>query len=342
MKQTRTVVVSALLVAALLAPATAPDASAAQAVLSHTFAPGSTWGRTNEILAERIEQVTKGRVKVRIHPAGQLYSSYEKAIAAVQSGTIQMAHINISTVANYDKRWSILGAPGVLHGWAHAKAFIGTQAYKELERDLEQKTGIKVLLWGTLVPDQVWNARRALVTPEDWAGLKIRVAPSQSSVLAVKALGGSPIVLATPETATAIAQGVVDGGIASTAIAVPIWSGKDTLPYVTVPHGGWTLGNLLVGHAVNARWWNSLAAEDRDAIAAALPAIMDETQEWMTSKNQALWDEYTRSPRSRVTHLTKEQTARWAELVEKHVISELKKEYGTRLFDDARATVPGR
>jgi C4-dicarboxylate-binding protein DctP len=340
MTQIRVVRSAVLIAAGLLVLALPAEAHAARAVLSHTFAPGSTWGRTNEMLAERIEKATNGRVQVRIHGAGQMYSTYEKAIAAVQAGTIQIAHINASTLANYDKRWSILSAPGVLHGWEHVKRFMETPAYKELERDLEQKTGIKLLLWGTLVPDQVWNSRRPIVTPQDWSGLKIRVAPSQAAILATEALGGSPIVLATPETATAIAQGVVDGGIASTAIAVPIWSARDRLPYATVPAGGWTLGNLLVGHVVNARWWNSLSARDREAITAALPALMDETQAWIASSNESLWDQYKDLPNVTVTRLTDEQTAVWADLVEKRVIPELKKEYGTDLFDAARATIP--
>ena len=74
---------------------------------------------------------------------------------------------------------------------------IGQQVYAELER----KTGIKLLMTG--LPDgprSVWNSRRAVRTPDDMKGIKLRVMQGPLLVDTFRALGAIPTPMPFPRS----------------------------------------------------------------------------------------------------------------------------------------------
>jgi len=310
--------------------------------LVHAYKKGSIWAEHIQIFGDMVERVTNEKIKFKYFYGGILYPTYKGYMAALVSGALQFAHMNTSLLTKYDPRWNVVFSPGVIWGWEHWKKFEKTQAYKNLASDLEKKAGLKILYWGCVIPggDLLFNKKRPVRKLEDWEGLKIRTSPAESAIILVKAFGASPVVLSSPEVATALNQGVVDGGIITMATGVPAWSAQRTAPYVTIEHGGVSLGSMLVGIVANAKFWNSLPSGLREAIEGGIPDAQKRTIEWTDDKAKILFDKYKNTPGTKITYLTEKETKAWTDIIDKNVVVKLKEKYGTELIDAAIASRP--
>ncbi len=311
--------------------------------VSHTYAPGTCWARQNELMKEYLEKATNGRLKVKIFPAGTLHPTYEEGLQACIAGTTQFAFINITTPQRYDARWTCFTAPGVVWGWEHWRTVQKTDAYKKINEDMAKKRGVRVFYWGAegLFGDIPWNTKRPLVTPDDWRGLKIRTAPSPLQIETVKAFGGTPVPLATPETLAAITEGVVDGGIISGGTAISAWRADETLPYVTRPAGGFCLSSMWIGMFVNVKWWDSLPGDIKTAVEKVLPDLSAASFASADKFQKQHWNKYVNAPGRTVTYLTPEQTQVWADLIKEKVNPFVVKKFGcTEIFKAVEAVKP--
>ena len=343
-KKLRRLACSAFLVLSLIFVGIPIYAGAAEVInvkMGHVYKKGNIWAEHNQIFGDVVEKVTNGRVKFKHYWGGTLYSTYDEGEKLVISGEMPFHHTNTSIQSKYDPRWNAVFAPGVIWGWEHYKAVEKTAAYQSMLKYLEEKVGLKILYWIPIpIGDCPFTKKRAIVTLDDWKGLKIRTSPAEAAVLSVKALGGSPIILGTPETATAITQGVVDGGIATFAVVVHAWSAPRTVPYVTIMHGGVSLGFMNVGIQVNLKFWNSLSSDLREAIESGIPEAQAKSITWTEQEGQKLFDQYKNTPGTKITYLTKEQTKVWVDVLEQKALPEMRKKYGSELFEVAKATRP--
>src|SRR3954451_18132904 len=93
---------------------------------------------------------------------------------------------------------------------------------KRLQRPSAGKLGKKMKphgLKGLLFADggslAVLNSKRPVKTPDDMKGLKLRVMQDPMQVDMIKAMGGIPVPMGTPEVYSAIQQGQIDGNATS-------------------------------------------------------------------------------------------------------------------------------
>lgn len=317
--------------------------SAIQAKVTHCFAPESLFGQLPVLLKEHVEKATGGRMQVTVYPSATMFATAAEEVQGCMSGMIQFGYFNINHLAGYDGRWNNLTAPGVINGWAHMQKFMNSPIYKQLNDDLAAKTGAKILYWACDIPygDVPWNKKRPLVTPQDWKGLKMRAAPSEIQIEALKALGASPVVLQTAEVLAALSQGVVDGGLITPATAITAWSAKETCPYLTIPYGGWAFTNMFVGFLVNVKWWESLPRDIKDAITAEAPTAARHSNDTVQAASAKLLKDYESIPKNKVTRLTKEQTQVWQEILGKSVLPKIEEKFkGKAIFEQAKQYAP--
>jgi len=309
--------------------------------MAHVW-PETSWpGQTIIMFAEGVEKATGGKLKFEYYLGGTLFSSYGDALKSVIDGVQPFLYMYPPMLAAYDQRWNVMGLPGAIMGDEHMQRISHqSAAYKKLNEEYAKKTGIKVLCWYYLIPygDIPFNTKRPLVSPADWKGLKIRVAPMEVQQMAVKALGASPIVLQTLEVLSAVSQGTVDGGIITPGTAMTSWKADETMRYLTIPHGGWAFNNSPIGFVVRVEWWNKLPKDMQDEITGALPDIIKKGRAHAQNTNEALLNKYKAVPENTVSYLTEEQTKVWDELVRKEALPKaLEKIPGTKeLYDDFR------
>jgi tripartite ATP-independent transporter DctP family solute receptor len=158
--------------------------------------------------AAKVEERTKGQVKIAIYPANMLGSPPEQA-EQVRLGSIDMSLPTQGALDKYVKAFSVVMLPFVYDGYDHAHRTLDGPSMNWLA-PLGEKEGFVVLSnweWGFR---NLTNSKRPILKPEDVKGLKIRTPPEIQLQAAMEALGGIVTKIAFPEVYMALSQGVVD------------------------------------------------------------------------------------------------------------------------------------
>lgn len=309
--------------------------------IAHVW-PETSWpGETIKMFGEGVEKATGGRLKFQYFLGGTLYSTYDDVLKSAMTGVQPFVYMYPPMLAAHDQRWNVMGLPGAIMGDEHMqRVHYQSKEYQKLNEEYGAKTGVKAFFWYYLIPygDIPFNTKRPLITPDDWKGLKIRVAPMEVQQKAVRAFGASPIVLQTLEVLSAVSQGTVDGGIITPGTAMTTWKADETMRYLTIPHGGWAFNNSPIGFVVNLKWWNKLPKDMQDAITKAVPDIIKTGRAHAQKRNEVLLEKYKAVSKNTVTYLTEQQTKVWDELVQMEALpSTLAKIPGMKaLYDDFR------
>ncbi|WP_406684566.1 TRAP transporter substrate-binding protein [Seonamhaeicola sp. MEBiC1930] len=158
---------------------------------------------------KKLEEKSNGSLKIKIFPDGQLGSERE-VLELLQIGSVAITKVSAATMSNFVPEYHVFGIPYLFKDQAH---MFGTLEGETGKAILEK--GSKFWLRGLCYYDagsrSFYTSNKAVRTPEDLKGLKIRVMNNQMAINMVNALGGSATPMAYGELYTAIQQGVVDG-----------------------------------------------------------------------------------------------------------------------------------
>jgi len=157
----------------------------------------------------KVEERTKGQVKIGIYPANQLGSPPE-VVEQVKLGTLDMCLNTQGQFEYHVKACATAQIPFVFDDYDHAHRTLDGPAMGWLAPQFE-KAGLILLSnweWGFR---NVTNNKKPIMKPEDIKGLKIRVPPEFHLQTLFESLGAVVTKIAWPELYMALAQNVVDG-----------------------------------------------------------------------------------------------------------------------------------
>jgi len=142
---------------------------------------------------------------------GSLYKQGTELVA-VQRGNLEMANLPPSDFANQAPEFDILGAAYVIRDAAHLdrvfKSDVG-EAFRKAARD---KLGVVILAPAYYGVRHVnLKGRKKIRTPEDLAGVKLRMPAGEGWKFLGRSIGANPVPMAYAETYTGLQTGVVDG-----------------------------------------------------------------------------------------------------------------------------------
>ncbi len=157
-----------------------------------------------------VESNTNGSVKVDIYPASQLGNAIT-VLEGLQLGTIEMAVVHDGPISNVYKPFMVYALPYLFDDPAMAWSVVDGPFGQELAEDMRSSTGIRVFALADNGLRSFTNNAKAIRSPEDMEGLKIRVMPGPIWSKLVDSLGASPSPVPWPELPAALQQGVVDG-----------------------------------------------------------------------------------------------------------------------------------
>lgn len=206
--------------------------------------------------AAKVEERTKGQVKIAIYPANVLGSPPEQC-EQVRLGAIDMGLPTQGALDKYVKAFSVVMLPFVYDDYDHVYRTLDGPSMNWFS-PLAEKEGFIVLSnweWGFR---NLTNNKRPVLKPEDAKGLKIRTPPEIQLQAAMEALGGIVTKIAFPEVYMALAQGVVDAQ--ENPIAV-IYHNKfyEVQKYLTLTRHVY---NCMV-HVVSTKSWAKLTPEQQ-------------------------------------------------------------------------------
>jgi len=160
-------------------------------------------------MGKQLAEKSNGKLKVAIYPSGQLGAERE-CLELLQIGSLDITKVSAAVLENFIPEYKVLSVPYIFKNKDHAFAVFDGEIGEELllKGEVFRLRGLTFYDAGSR---SFYTKERAVNTPEDLEGLKIRVQKSNMAVAMVNLLGGSPTPISWGELYTALQQGVVDG-----------------------------------------------------------------------------------------------------------------------------------
>jgi TRAP-type C4-dicarboxylate transport system substrate-binding protein len=213
-------------------------------------------------LKENIQNMTNGKVYVRLAPGGQLGAGGALA-GAVQSGTIQCAQHSLSNFAPFASAVDLINLPYFCGSNQRFTNLTSSDAWKTEVDPKIAASGFKALFYIVIDPRvvAVRQGGSAIITPADMAGVKFRVPGSAMLQQYYRMVGANPTPVAWGETPSAIRQGVADALDPSVG-ALHVFGFGEILSHVTFTQA---VPDSQV-YSVNLEWFNSLPEDVQQGI----------------------------------------------------------------------------
>lgn len=203
-----------------------------------------------------LEKKSKGTLKVKIFPDGQLGSERE-LLELLQIGSVAATKVSSAPLSNFIPEYNVMGIPYLFRNKEHQFSILEGPIGKSI---LEK--GSKFWLRGLCYYDagsrSFYTSKKAIRTPEDLKGLKIRVQNNQMAINMVNTMGGDATPLAYGELYTAIQQGVVDGAENNPPSFVSS-NHYEISKYYTLDEHSSVPDVLLIG----TKYWDKLSEEQK-------------------------------------------------------------------------------
>lgn len=182
---------------------------------------------------------------------------------ALGRGTVDAAYMAPAWIAERVPAWSVLETPYLLTGPDHACAFRESPFWEAMVAELEDDMGIVLLDQGYQGTRTLnLRERKDITTPDDLAGMSIRVVPSPTNILMGEGLGGNPTPVPFSELYLALQTGTVD------AQENPLTLIHSNKFYEVTDQVVNTRHKVLIQFpAFSQRSWEALSEEDRAVVA---------------------------------------------------------------------------
>jgi tripartite ATP-independent transporter DctP family solute receptor len=236
--------------------------------------------------AELVAQRTNNRIRMRMFHSAQL-GQQDEAIQQVRLGAIDVANFNITPLNNLVPETQVLTLPFIFRDVPHSHRVVDGAVGEAIAKEIEAKLNMVVVSWFDAGARSVYTRNRAIRTPEDMRGLKIRVQTSDLFIDLMRALGANPVPLPFGELYTALQTGVVDGAENNWPSFESQRHYEHARFYSTTEHSN--VPEIVV---VNKQRWDRLSAADREIVRTAAREA--------SALQRQLWAERERQSRERV------------------------------------------
>ena len=185
---------------------------AAQAETVLTFggsdAVGSLLDRQNAMFAELVNERAGGELTVNFI-SGEALGNDIQVIEQMMEGSVHIYGDVLGWYANWVKDFAILNWGFTFRDNDHMQAFLDSEVYAELAEQLRAETGLRILAAAPTQP-RVLFAKQEVTSPDDLAGLKMRVPEIRTYLLLWETLGTSPSRVAWAEVFLGLKTGVIE------------------------------------------------------------------------------------------------------------------------------------
>jgi tripartite ATP-independent transporter DctP family solute receptor len=177
----------------------------------------------------------------------------------------------------------VLGLPYLFRDDEHAWAVLNGPIGKDLLLEA-QNYWLRGVCFYDAGSRSFYTKDRPINSPEDLAGLKVRVMNSQTAMQMVKALGGAPTPISFGELYTALQQGVVDGA-ENNPPSFFTSRHYEVCKYYSIDEHSTVPDVMLIG----TNTWERLTAQEQTWLQEAADASVEyQRKVWAASEQEAL------------------------------------------------------
>lgn len=188
--------------------------------IAHIEAAGGAGEAAFKYLKKKLEEKSKGRIKVILYAGKSMAQSDTELGEIVRQNTVQMVPIpthTLSAMANIPQ-YSVFEFPYLFTSWEEIYTVLDSDIAKKWAKVLERDAGVVVydgFVKGWL---SIGTKKGPINAPADLKGLKIRTMSTDMQMGLISSFGASPTVVAYGELYTAQQQGTVDGMLTATSL----------------------------------------------------------------------------------------------------------------------------
>ena len=191
------------------APAAAVETKVLKCAFNQTIE--NPEAKTLQWIGEKLYEATEGRYTIEVYPDAQL-GDQAQTLEQVVMGTLDMALVANAIVETYCPDFAILGTPYVYDSIEHQQKVFESGKLADLYAETETQ-GFTVLSNYSLGARNLYTRDKAVVTPEDCKGMKIRVMGSDTCIKMMGLMNGGTdgIAMGQGDVYSAIQTGTLDG-----------------------------------------------------------------------------------------------------------------------------------
>lgn len=261
------------------------EGAEAEYVIRYAFTSpqNSQVGRIAEGFKERVEELSGGRITVEMYPDAQLGDKAAN-LESVRAGELEMCDASASDMSSYCPRWSVFSFPYMFDNSREMLDVVRSEAvFEKLDADTTA-AGFKIVTFADFGSRNVF-ANKAIRTPEDAKGIKIRVMNDPILAKTMELMGFSAISLGWSEVYTAMQQKTIDALEQNEALCA------DNMLFEVADTYSYTEQFRIPGiQYMSAKFFDSLPAELKEAVVQAGIENEESIYEWFPEYNQASID----------------------------------------------------
>jgi len=228
--------------------------------LAYLPVKGTLYVDVTENFAKRVEEATKGRVKITLNDSlvkGTLLAQ------SVRDNRVQMSTILAGYYSATNPEFGLAQLPGLINNLDEFKKVFYGFWREDMNRILAEKYNSRVLVWGLFAPQNLISIK-PIKKVSDFKGKKIRVHNIETATL-VSAIGSKPTPMPASEVLPALQRGIIDGVFTSSA-----WAYGQAFYSVAKNVALWPISTILpFPIVINQDEWNKLPKNLQDKIADA-------------------------------------------------------------------------
>ena len=237
--------------------------------LAHTLPQSHPIHEAYNRFAELVAENTKGKYNVIVY-ADALLGDQRSTIQLAQSGGLELVHMNVAILEGFDPIFTLLNLPYIFKDYDHFTRVMTDPKIRDMYALLKPKKFMPItyLEGGAR---SFYVKTRAINTPADLKGLKIRVQESVAHIEMIKKLGGSAVAMVPSEIYTALQQGVIDGAENNSPTFVSQKHSEVAKFYSLSEH--MRLSDIL---SVGVPFWDGLTEEEQGQFLASAAQMTEE------------------------------------------------------------------
>ena len=233
--------------------------------LSCVVGPKMPWGEGATYFADLVRERTEGRINIKVYTAASLMAGKQtNEFLLLKRGVADFAFASPINWSSTLKPLNLFNLPFFFENY-EALDKVTSGSAGEAVKSLIHSKGVTVLGWGENGYREITNSKRAIRTPEDLNGLKIRVVGTPIFIDTMKAMGANPVNMNWGEAKIAFQQGVVDGQenpVVGIEIPLKIWQFHKNISL-----WGYAIDPLMF--TVNNKVWKGFSEKDRAIVLQA-------------------------------------------------------------------------
>jgi len=224
--------------------------------------------------AELLADKTGGEVTLQMFHGGTL-GSQPDAVEQVRAGALEIGNFNLGPIGPIVAEANVVSLPFIFKDVPHMFRVLDSEGGEAIAAGMAAK-GLKPLAWYDAGARSFYNGEKAINTPADVQGMKVRVMNNDLFTGMIAQLGGNPSPMAFAEVYQALKTGVVDG-------AENNWPSYESTGHFEVA-GFYSLSQHLIIPeciCVNTDAFNALSADMQAAVMeAAQESAMLQRELW--------------------------------------------------------------